>query len=94
MSFDPILLRRASIFVGASFQILEILEYACGYKLGAASIPVRLGGLNQNPIFGMASTLKLSGYVNNLRFFQANQLSCWPLYPCISRRLVPAGYAG
>jgi len=38
-----------NIFVGASFQILAILQYACGLKLGPAAI------LNQNPIFEMAS---------------------------------------
>jgi len=37
------------IFVGASFQILDILQYACGLKLGSVAI------LNQNPIFEMAS---------------------------------------
>ena len=35
--------------VGASFQVLDILEYACGLKLGPALI------LNQNPFFEMAS---------------------------------------
>jgi hypothetical protein len=38
-----------NIFVGASFQILDIHQYACGLKLGSAAI------LNQNPIFEMAS---------------------------------------
>jgi hypothetical protein len=37
-----------NIFVGASFQILDIQKYACGFKLGPAAI------LNQNPIFEMA----------------------------------------
>jgi len=37
------------IFVGASFQILDIQQYACGLKLGPAAI------LNQNPIFVMGS---------------------------------------
>jgi hypothetical protein len=38
-----------NVFVGASFQILEILKYACGLKLVPAAT------LNQNPIFEMAS---------------------------------------
>jgi hypothetical protein len=38
-----------NFFVGASFKILEIREYACGFKLGPAA------NLNQNPFFGMAS---------------------------------------
>ncbi len=37
--------------VGPSLQVLEILEYVCGLKLGPALI------LNQNPIFEMASSL-------------------------------------
>jgi len=37
------------IFVGASFQILDNLQVACGFKLGPAAI------LNQNSIFEMAS---------------------------------------
>jgi len=37
-----------NIFVGASLQILDIQQYACGFKLGPAAI------LNQNPIFEMA----------------------------------------
>jgi hypothetical protein len=36
-----------NIFVGASFQILNIQQYASGLKLGPAAI------LNQNPIFEM-----------------------------------------
>ena len=39
-----------NLFVGASFQILDIQQYASGLKLGPAVI------LNQNPIFEMAST--------------------------------------
>ena len=35
--------------VGSSFQVLDILEYACGLKLDSALI------LNQNPFFEMAS---------------------------------------
>jgi hypothetical protein len=36
-----------NIFVGASFQILDNQQVACGLKLGPAAI------LNQNPIFEM-----------------------------------------
>jgi len=39
-----------NIFVGVSFKILDIQQYASGFKLGSASI------LNQNPIFEMGST--------------------------------------
>jgi hypothetical protein len=39
-----------NIFVGASFQILDIQQHACGLKLSPASI------LNQNPIFETGST--------------------------------------
>jgi len=35
--------------IGASFKILEILMYACGFKLGTAAT------LNQNPNFETAS---------------------------------------
>jgi hypothetical protein len=35
--------------IGASFQVLEILKYSCGLKLGPAAT------LNQNPIFEIAS---------------------------------------
>jgi len=35
--------------IGASFQVLEILMYYCGLKLGSASI------FDQNPFFEMAS---------------------------------------
>jgi hypothetical protein len=38
-----------NIFVGASFKILNIQQYASGFKLGSAAI------LNQNPIFEMGS---------------------------------------
>ena len=38
-----------NIFVDASFQILDIQQYASGLELGPASI------LNQNPIFEMGS---------------------------------------
>jgi len=43
MSFGP------NVYVGTSFQILEILKYSSGFKLGSAAT------LNQNPIFEMAS---------------------------------------
>jgi len=39
-----------NVFVGASFQILEILKYSSGLKLSPAAI------LNQNPILEMASS--------------------------------------
>ena len=42
-----------NIFVGASFQILDNQQVACGSKLGPAAI------LNQNPIFEMASKICL-----------------------------------
>ncbi len=38
--------------VGASFQVLDILEYACGLKLGSALI------LNQNLYFEIGSILE------------------------------------
>jgi len=40
-----------NIFVGASFQILDNQQVACGLKLGSAAI------LNQNPIFEMGSSI-------------------------------------
>jgi len=40
-----------NIFVGASFQILNNQQVACGFKLGPAAI------LNQNPIFAMGSRI-------------------------------------
>jgi hypothetical protein len=49
-----------NFFVGASFKILEIREYACGFKLGSAA------NLNQNPIFEMAS--------KNLCFWMPDQV--------------------
>ena len=39
------------LFVGALFQILEILEYSSGLKHGSAAI------LTQNPIFEMVSSM-------------------------------------
>jgi len=42
-----------NIFVGASFQILNIQQYASGLKLGPAAI------LNQNPIFQIGSKKNL-----------------------------------
>ena len=41
--------------VGPSFQVLDILEYACGLKLGPAL------ALNQNSNFEMASSI--FGYI-------------------------------
>jgi hypothetical protein len=38
-----------NIFVGASFKILNIQQYASGFKLGPTAI------LNQNPIFETGS---------------------------------------
>jgi hypothetical protein len=40
-----------NLCVRPSFQLLDILEYACGLKLGPALT------LSQNPIFEMASKL-------------------------------------
>jgi hypothetical protein len=40
-----------NVFVGASFQILEILKYSSGLKRGPVAT------LNQNPIFEMASII-------------------------------------
>jgi hypothetical protein len=40
-----------NLFVGASFQILDIQQYACGFKLSPAAI------LNQNPIFEIGSKI-------------------------------------
>jgi hypothetical protein len=53
-----------NIFVGASFQILDIQQYASGLKLGsAARVPAKPIGedgiLNQNPIFEMGSNVAL-----------------------------------
>jgi hypothetical protein len=50
-----------NIFVGASFQILDIQQYACGLKLGPAAI------LNQNPIFEMASNKKATRFYLQLQ---------------------------
>jgi hypothetical protein len=63
MSFGPIRRRRTSIFVGASFQILDNQQVACGLKFGpAAPVSAKLhfsrgedGNLNQNPIIEMTS---------------------------------------
>ena len=48
--FDP------NLYVGSSFQLLEILQYVCGLKLGPALLvttkPLGEGGtLGPNPIF-------------------------------------------
>jgi len=42
-----------NIFVGASLKILDIQQYACGFKLGPVAI------LNQNPIFEIGSNRPL-----------------------------------
>jgi hypothetical protein len=49
MSFGTICLRRTSLFVGAFFQRLEILQYYFRLKLGPAAT------LDPKPIFEMAS---------------------------------------
>jgi len=46
-----------NLYVGASFQLLGILLYACGLNIGPALI------LNQNPMFEMASCLKKHGFL-------------------------------
>ena len=40
--------------IGASFQILDIQQVACGLKPGPAAI------LDQNPIFGMGSSIQFA----------------------------------
>ena len=50
-----------NLYVGLSFQVLEILEYVCGLKLSPALLvpkkPFGGGGtLSQDPIFEVAST--------------------------------------
>ena len=50
-----------NLFVGASFQIFNIQQYASGLKLGpAARVPAKPLGedgiLNQNPIFEKGSS--------------------------------------
>ena len=60
MSFGPIRQRRINLFVGVFFKILDIQQYASGFKLGpAARVPAKPLGedgiLNQNPIFEMGS---------------------------------------
>jgi hypothetical protein len=44
-----------NLFAGAAFQLLDILEYACGLQRGPAL------NLNQNPIFEMASITQIHG---------------------------------
>jgi hypothetical protein len=51
-----------NVFVGASFQILEILKYSSGLKRGPAAT------LNQNPIFEMASSTPPSAKFARLEF--------------------------
>jgi len=50
-SFRPIRRRRTSIGVEPSYQVLDILEYACGLILGLALIST------ENPNFEMASSM-------------------------------------
>jgi hypothetical protein len=47
--------------IDASFQILDIQQYACGFKPGPAAI------LNQNPIFEMASNKKATRFYRQPR---------------------------
>jgi len=47
--------------MGASFQILDNQQVACGLKLGPAAI------LNQNPIFEMGSSLCPRNNIQNDR---------------------------
>ena len=58
-----------NIFVGASFQILDNQQVACGLKLGPAAI------LNQNPIFEMGSRLNNSTVTHPLLATQHMLLS-------------------
>jgi hypothetical protein len=51
-----------NIFVGAEFKILDIQQYASGFKFGpAVRVPAKPLGedgiLNQNPIFEMGSNV-------------------------------------
>ena len=49
-----------NLFVGTAFQILDILDYACGLQRGPAL------SLNQNPIFETASiTQRVRGFSYN-----------------------------
>ena len=68
MSFGPTRQRRINLFVSASFQILDIQQYASGLQLGrAARVPAKPLGedgiLNQNPIFEMGSSVMSHKYV-------------------------------
>jgi hypothetical protein len=63
------------IFVGASFQILDNHQVACGLKLGSAprvpAKPLGEDGIwNQNPIFEMGSNVipKVSRYLSDNPF--------------------------
>jgi hypothetical protein len=71
--------------IGASFKILDIQQYACGYKFGSAAI------LNQNPIFEMGSrklifkiaeTVSGRGFLPGLIFFGFKN---WGKMPIITR---------
>ena len=65
-----------NIFVGASFQILDIQQYACGLKLGPAAI------LNQNPIFEMDSnpTFRLMKYKYGCHLFLSSSFNSTGLF--------------
>jgi hypothetical protein len=54
-----------NLFVGAAFKILDIQQYASGFKLSPAAI------LNQNPIFEMGSSK-----VKRVRFIIALKCIC------------------
>ena len=59
--------------VDAEFQVLDILQYACGLKLSSALI------LSLNPFFEMASKKKLSGapiITRFILFIQAGMFGC------------------
>ena len=83
-----------NIFVGASFQILEIQQYACGLRPtkmigsgGKSSNAGKLGPaaiLNKNPIFEMASNNKAPPVVPE--YFKKSLL----LIPAASFFLLPS----
>ena len=50
-----------------SFQVLDILEYACGLKLGPALT------LSKNPFFEMASTINNMKYQTIIAFLRADE---------------------
>jgi hypothetical protein len=62
-----------NLCVRPSFQVLDILEYACGFKLGPALT------LSQNPIFEMASSLNFANvkrYANNFSLQMTVKIVC------------------